>query len=277
VTPAERLALLLDEEEETIDLARAALAVGRLGRPDLQEEPFLTRLDELGAAARAALGAATEPRWVVAALNRVLFEEEGFRPNALDFEEASNSYLDRVLEERTGIPISLSVVYMEVAARAGVSCEGVGLPFHFIVRVFGPEERSALVDPYHQGRILEVDDCARIVEDLSGGTVEFQPGFLRGVTKRQVVARLLTNLKVSHWRNRRLEEALAVEDMILAVRAEDPRELRDRGRLRLWTGRYRGAVEDLERYLALVPAATDADEIRADLAAARRGMSESET
>jgi regulator of sirC expression with transglutaminase-like and TPR domain len=276
VTPEERLARLLDEEEETIDLARAALAVARLGRPELREETFLARLDELGAAARAAVGAATEPRWVVAALNRVLFEDEGFRPNALDFDDPSNSYLDRVLERRTGIPISLSVVFMEVALRAGIACEGVGLPFHFIVRVFGPDERSALVDPYHQGRMLQVDDCARIVEDLSGGTVEFQPGFLRGVTKRQVVARLLTNLKVCHWRNRRLEEALAVEDMILAVRAEDPRELRDRGRLRLWTGRYRGAVEDLERYLALVPAATDADEIRADLAEARRGMSEPE-
>lgn len=277
MTPEERLSLLLEEEEESIDLARAALAVARLGRADLREEPFLARLDELGAAAREAVGAAREPRWVAAALNRVLFEDEGFRPNALEFDDASNSYLDRVLERGTGIPISLSVVYMEVAARAGVSCEGVGLPFHFIVRLFGPEERSVLVDPYHQGRILEVDDCVRIVDDLSGGTVEFQPGFLRGVTKRQVVARLLTNLKVCHWRNRRLEEALAVEDMILAVRAEDPRELRDRGRLRLWTGRYPGAVEDLERYLALVPAAADAHEIRTDLAAARRAMRESET
>jgi regulator of sirC expression with transglutaminase-like and TPR domain len=277
VTPSERLARLLGAEEEAVDLALAALAVARLGNPDLREEPFLARLDELGAAAREAVGVATEPRWVVAALNRLLFEERGFRANALDFDDPSNSYLDRVLERRTGIPISLSLVYMEVAARAGVSCEGVGLPFHFIVRVFGPEERSVLVDPYHEGRILLLDDCARIVEDLSGGTVDFQPGFLRGVTKRQIVARILTNLKVCHWRARRLEEALAVEDMILAIRAEDPRELRDRGRLRLWTGRYRGAIEDLEHYLALVPAATDADEIRADLAAARKGLSEGET
>jgi regulator of sirC expression with transglutaminase-like and TPR domain len=94
------------------------------------------------------------------------------------------------------------------------------------------------------------------------------------VTKGQIVARMLANLKVRHWRHQKLEEALAVEDMLLTIRSDDPRELRDRGRLRLWTSRYEGAIEDLERYLALVPEADDAVEIREELEEARRSLRE---
>ena len=130
------------------------------------------------------------------------------------------------------------------------------------------------MDAYHKGRILTPEDCARIVEEQSGGSLPFQPGFLRAVTKKQIIARVLTNLKVLHWKTRDFEQALAAVELLFVVRSDDPRELRDRGRLRLWTMRYEEAIQDLEDYLARVPGAEDSAEIRAEIREARQGLAD---
>jgi regulator of sirC expression with transglutaminase-like and TPR domain len=163
----QRFARLVAQPEASIELAHAALLVAAEERPGLEVEHYRARLYELGLEARAAIARAGGANAVVA-LNKLLFEELGFAGNQSDYYDPRNSLLSDVIDRRTGIPITLSLIYMEVGRRAGLRVEGIGLPGHFIVRVEGADGEPVLVDPFN-GRMVDADDCQERLDTIYGG------------------------------------------------------------------------------------------------------------
>ncbi|HEV2764797.1 MAG TPA: transglutaminase-like domain-containing protein, partial [Pyrinomonadaceae bacterium] len=191
----EQFALTARQPEAAIDLAHAALLVAAEEEPRCDVAGSRASLYASGVEARARLsGLAAEER--LAALNAYVFAELGFKGNREDYYDVRNSLLHRVLERRAGIPITLSVVYMDIARRAGLEAEGVGLPGHFVVRVRAGESnpRAALVDPFN-ATLIDEEDCQDRLDTIYGGQVPLAPEHLRPATPREILARLLRNMK----------------------------------------------------------------------------------
>ena len=247
------------------DLAAPALLIARLGYPRLDPTPYLARLEAMGGAAadRLAASPGEGPRGTIDALNRFLFEDEGFSGNTGDYDDPRNSFLNQVLDRRTGIPITLAVVYIEVARRAGIRVDGVNFPGHFLLRYpLSPEEdhRSAVfVDPFHGGSILSETDCRSLLRRHAGDGVEFDPRFLAPATKQQILVRMLGNLKRLYVRMRSFPQGRAITDLLLAIEPSALQELRDRGLLSYYVNDYAGALRDLEAYLRYSSPGADDD------------------
>jgi regulator of sirC expression with transglutaminase-like and TPR domain len=260
---------MLRGDDEDLDLARAALAVAQGEYPDLDPEAYVLRLDALAERVRARLRPGASPRVVVDAMNRCLFEEEGFRGNLEDYYDPQNSYLHRVLDRRLGIPITLSLVYLEVGRRLGLPMAGVGLPGHFVVKVAGAHE-EILLDPFYRGATLDRAECQRRLDAIYGGKVVLTDQFLRAVGKREMLARLLYNLKRIHTRAGDTGRALRVLDQLLVLQPFALEDIRDRGLLRYRAERYAEALADLRQYLLFLPKASDAAEVRKAILACER-------
>jgi regulator of sirC expression with transglutaminase-like and TPR domain len=254
-----------------IDLAAASLMVAREEYPLMDVASYLRKLDRMGDEVRDLIGAERHPSTVAAGLVRYLFREQGFEGAEEEYFDPRASYLNDVLDRRKGIPISLSIVYMEVARRAGFHVDGVGLPGHFIVK--HPQPGGDLfVDPFNQGAMLSKEDCACKVKEIYDGAVAFQPYMLGAVTKRQILSRAIHNLKTVYAAARKREAALAMTDLLLIITPWDLEELRDRGMLRYRVGDSAGAVADLETYLEYSSGAGDADHVRSSVRAIRRTL-----
>ena len=264
-----RLEDLLSLPDPEIDLAEAALLVAAEEYPGLDVRGYLVRLDEMGVALRRRLEEEPRPERAVMALNRYLFQEERFRGNTQQYYDPRNSYLNEVLDRRTGIPITLSTVYMEVARRGGLEVEGVGLPGHFVVRVQTPI-RSLLVDPFYGGTLLTEKDCQARLDRIFGGNVKIQPKMLQPCRRKDMLERLLRNLKAIYLRDQDVERALRVVDLLVRMRPSSAEDLRDRGILYAALDCYAFAVRDIEAYLLLAPRARDAEELRPRLAQLRQ-------
>ncbi len=253
---------------EEIPLAEAALAIAEEEYPDLAPSAYLARLDELAARAEKRLPARRTAAEVLVVLRRVLFEEAGFRGNEADYYDPRNSFLNEVLDRRLGIPISLSLVYLAVARRLGLPVDGVSFPGHFLVRHSAPG-RVLFVDPYNHGELLTAEDCRRRWSAVAQGRGEFQPRWLEPSTPRQILARMLHNLKRIYGEKGDDVRTLWVIDRLLLLAPDDLAERRDRGLVSARLGGTAAAAADLEAYLAASPAAPDAEEIR-ELAQALR-------
>lgn len=240
---------------EPIDLARAALVIAKLEYPRLDPAPSLARLRELGAqAAHATKPLAGAPaRDVLATISHELYEKAGFAGNSAHYDDFRNSLLNVVLERRLGIPITLALVFMEVARQANVDVQGVGFPGRFLLR--GPEvdsdRRPLILDPYDRGRELGELDCRALLSEMMGDEAEYSPDLLRPCSPRQMLARMLNNLKRTYVEMRSFPQAYAATDMILAVDPTLLPELRDRGLLAYHLDDFPSALRDLEDYLRL--------------------------
>jgi regulator of sirC expression with transglutaminase-like and TPR domain len=220
--------------DEAIDLAEGALLIAAEDNPDLDVAATLGRLDDLARRVQRYLEAlqeeqATQPdEMALLALHRVLFEEEGF--GGASREERSdprNSFLNEALDRRRGLPIILSVVYCEVARRAGLDAVGIGLPGHFIVQFRG-KHLSAYVDPFNRGARLERDECAALVARVVGGPVELAPEHFLPATRKATLTRILQNLKIEYVQSGQLSKALAAVERILLL-GPSLEQVRDRG------------------------------------------------
>jgi len=251
---------LLERDDRDIDLAFAALLVAREEYPTMDPRPYLARLDDLARQAAARALAATTVRQVVDAINRVLFADEGLRGNSENYYDPRNSYLNDVLDRKLGIPISLSIIYLAISDRLGVPMVGIGLPGHFIVRVQTAEQ--ILIDPFHQGAVLSIEDCAARVREVYGGRVAFQPTMLEVVSKREILTRLLTNLKVIYAHADDFARLLAIIDRLLLIKPDQIHEFRDRGAVCQQLEFHGQALADLQRYVQLAPHAKDVDQVR---------------
>jgi regulator of sirC expression with transglutaminase-like and TPR domain len=251
----ERIAAGADAD---IDLAEAALWVAAEVYPGLDVGGYLGRLDALADRLRGAVDAANDERGRVEALCRGLCVSEGFVGNRADYYDPRNSYLNEVLERRTGIPITLAIVYLEVAQRLGVHAVGVGFPGHFLCKVVGAEE--ILIDAFG-GRILAEPDCLEILRQALGPSAELDRSHFRAANNKTILARVLTNLKQIHVSRQDFDPALSCCDRLLLLAPDAPLELRDRGWLRFRLGAILGAKADLERFLELAPHHESAGEV----------------
>jgi regulator of sirC expression with transglutaminase-like and TPR domain len=250
-------------------LAEAALLVACEEYPELPIDAYLARIEQMAESARAPVGRAPSLLAGVRALNRYLFEEEGFHGNNEDYYDPRNSFLNDVLDRRLGIPVTLSAIYMEVGGRCGLDVEGVSLPGHFIVRVRragGPVEVPAgeeqLVDPFHSGALLSLRECQARLDRIFSGRMKLDAGMLAPCDGRAVLARMLRNLKVIYVKAQDYERALKALDLLVDLEPDSPEERRDRGLVYAALDCYGLAASDLEAALAMAPAGPEADRLR---------------
>ncbi|MBI4482757.1 MAG: tetratricopeptide repeat protein [Acidobacteria bacterium] len=260
-TPSRRRFSELVQSEEGLPLAEAALLIAAEEYPDLEISRYLRRLDHMALQIRRHVGESREPGRMIQQLNHHLFALEGFRGNEERYFDPKNSFLNEVLDRKVGIPITLSVVYMEVAQRLDFALLGVGFPGHFLVKYASPG-LEIVIDPFHQGALLTEEDCQRRLDQLYGGSVRLQPVFLSAVTKKQILTRMLTNLKGIYMHARDYARALGIVEMILLLDPRSPQEVRDRGLLYYQLECYSWALHDLQAYLTLAPQAEDQAEAR---------------
>jgi regulator of sirC expression with transglutaminase-like and TPR domain len=255
-------------QDDRLDLALACLLIARLEYPELNIASYVGRLDAMGDELSRRLSPVADPFGRLDALREYLFEQEGFHGNSTEYYDPRNSFLNDVLDRHTGIPITLSALFMEVGRRAGIDVCGVGLPGHFIVRV-EHADGSVLVDPFHGGTILTEEDCQHRLDRVYGGRIRLRREHLASCTRRQILARMLSNLKAIYSKSDDYERALRVMELLLIV-TSDPEEVRDRGMMYAALDCYSLAVTDLTRYLARVPQAADAEMVRGTLEELRR-------
>jgi regulator of sirC expression with transglutaminase-like and TPR domain len=243
-------------DENLFPLDRAALAIPLADYPELDIEHYLRILDRLAASVEVLIGSNRDPHNVLESLNEVIFVREGLLGNQEDYYDPRNSFLNEVLDRKRGIPISLSVIYMEVARRIGFPIEGLGLPGHFIVKYEAPGRRI-LIDPYNQGRFLTEGQCQELLDRVYGGAVAVQPAFLQPMERKAIISRMLFNLKGIYYQKEDYPHALAVVERILMLNPGVPSEVRDRGLLYMHTSLFAKALADLEYYLGIAAAPAD--------------------
>jgi regulator of sirC expression with transglutaminase-like and TPR domain len=255
-------------ERPVVPLDEAALAIAAEEYPGLDAAAYLARLDALGALVRER---ALEPQRAAGrlrALCDVLFEELGFRGNEESYYDPRNSFLNEVLDRRLGIPISLSVLLMEVGRRAGLPLQGVGLPRHFLVKLRPQAGPEVFIDAFSGGALFSRDECAARFRGGPTGQ-ELDPRWFEAVTPRQILGRMLQNLKRIYVEQGDDVRAYWVVDRLVLVAPEAADELRDRGLVSARLGLRAAAARDLAAYLERVPGAPDASQIREALATLR--------
>jgi regulator of sirC expression with transglutaminase-like and TPR domain len=258
---------LAQAPDAAIDLGRAALAVARIEHPHLDEARELARLDALASRAGGGRDAAAS----LERLRRFLFEEEGFRGNDGEYYDPRNSCLNDVLDRKLGIPITLSVLTMEVGRRLGLEIAGVGLPGHFIVSAT-VGHRAVLLDPFHGGGVLTPAAAAEVAARAVGRPVKIEDAHWSPCTRRQIVVRMLRNLKTIYAKQKDWGRALGVIDRLLLVDPETPTHLRDRGTVLVKSGQLWAGATEWERYLNRHPAAQDAESFRQELRRVRQEL-----
>ncbi len=268
--PIELLADLLSQPEGAWSLADGALAVAHVETPDCDVSMARAQLEALGKAARNHLGDASHPRFAAAAVSRVLFLEKGYR-GCTDAEETPDTaMLDVMLRTRIGTPNLLSILFVETARRAGLRFSGVSLPGRFLLRQEHGDQ-FFLFDPQAEGRPVSIAQCKELVSS-NGRRIEFREAFLRPLTNAQMLARLVSHLKSIYWRAGAHERALLTVRMLLTIRPDDPREIRDQGRLFYLMGKLPEAISAFENYLHHNPRGEDAEAVRMLLLEARASL-----
>lgn len=260
---------LLAGRNDDIELDRAALLLASIEYPDLPFEPFLGKLDDCAAELGGRITPYTDGRSCVLAINRYLFGELGYRGNAEDYYNPANSCLNDVVTRRLGIPITLSVVYIEIARRLAKPVAGIGLPGHFVVR-YDDGAYSTYIDPFHDGRLLDVSGCMDLARTASGGSVQFDGSVLAPVSKRQIIARMVNNLRGIYFARRANRKALQVLNLLLEANPASPDEYKQRGLVYLHLERMADARNDFQRYLELAPDSSDRNEIEKQVQSIRR-------
>ena len=233
--------------DQDVDLFGAAMAIAGLGGHSPDKHRTASQLDLIAEAVREEAGQTVDASHLVNALNHQLFVERGFHGNTGEYSAPENSYLDRVIDRRTGIPITLSLVYMEVAQRVGLRCDGIGFPGHFIVRC-GEPEAPIYIDAFEQGARLDREELLARLRGvpLGGATPE---SFLAAVTRRQMLQRMLNNLHVAFRSARDMERWHATVDLLLCIEPWNATLTGERGMLNYRLGNAAAALDDLERYV----------------------------
>ncbi len=256
----QRFATLAGLPDEQIDLAPAALMMATIEDPRLDAGEHLAALDSLADAAARRLAGRQDPLSSINALSEFLFDEMGFRGNREDYYDPRNSFLNAVLSRRLGIPITLSLIYIEVGRRLGIGLLGIGMPGHFLVR--HGDLSDLFVDPFYGGIILSAEECAQRLRQVTGADVQWSPAYLSPVSNLEYIGRMLRNLKAIYWRRQDYERALRVTNWLMALQPTHARERWDRGVLYALAGRNILALNDLESYVSSNPSTKDAAQAR---------------
>jgi regulator of sirC expression with transglutaminase-like and TPR domain len=275
MTSLERFAQFIADEKDRYSLAEACLMIAEDVYEDLDISACMAEIERMAARLRGRLPPQADAEAKISALNEFLFEELGFAGDADDYYDPRNSYLNEVIERRRGIPISLSVLYMEVGRKIGLPLEGVSFPGHFLVRLV-LRGTTLILDPFSGGESLSEQELRTLLKRVIAGSG--RPGlrsagdvaaelpldqFLEAADHRQVLSRVLRNLKNIYRQKDELQKLLQVINRLLVVTPDAHAELRDRGIVFQELEAFRAALNDLNAYLANEPDALDADDIRA--------------
>jgi len=248
--PIQDFARLMQRAEEEFNLDEAALLIARTEYPQLNVPDQLARLDAL--AFRLHCDLSRPALEIIASMNKLLFEKEQFRGNEEEYDDPRNSYLNDVLDRKLGIPISLSIIYIEVARRRGLPVMGLSFPGHFLVK-YRTGHNEILIDPYRRGRILTRRDCQELLKAQFGDEAELKPEYFAASTKKQILARMLNNLKGSYVRRHDFTRVLTLVQLALGVDPESSQQLHDRGMIYFLMRRFEEAKADFKTYLNLTP------------------------
>lgn len=246
-TDYDRFESAIQGADEDVDLFGAAMTIARIGRDRVDEHGAARRLDLMAEAIRDGVGPTLDTQTLVQAIDHELFTVQGFHGNTSDYYDPANSFLDRVIERRRGIPLTLSLVFMEVAQRVGLRCDGIGFPGHFLVRCGDPEE-PVYVDPFHQGARVDREELLAGLrgQELHGASAE---SYLAAVTRRQLLQRMLHNLHAIYRSVEDRDCLLPVVEFLVRLEPWNPALYGERGLIHYRNGDAGLAVSDLERFL----------------------------
>ena len=246
-------------ENDQIDLAKGALLIAKDAYTDLDIEAYLQRLNQMAEELQSQIGEDADTRDQINHLNRYLFEVQGFAGSSQEhYYDARNSYLNEVLERKVGIPITLSVLYMEIGNRIGLPLVGVGFPGHFIVK---HRDLETAIDPFEQGQILSDEDLSERLTQIFHETVPMHPRFLQAVTNKEILARMLRNLRQIHFREGEHEKAVSAAERITWLATQSAQDFRDLGYLYYQVNAYGKSLASFNTYLRLSDDPPDQEEI----------------
>jgi len=223
--------------------------------PDLDISKYIQKINEIGKNLSLEISNVDNPTYKISMLNEHLFQKYGFTGDTEDYYNPKNNFLNQVLEKKSGIPLSLSIIYSEVAKHIGLDLRIVGFPSHVIVKY----NEEILLDPFNKGKLLKLDDLEQILERSFDGQVDFYPEFLDEISTDKILIRMLRNLKNSYGQSFAYEKAMRCTNMILSLEPNSPEEIRDKGILEDRFSNHDLALEFLEKYLEQFPEAEDAD------------------
>lgn len=264
-------AALLAGDDEAIDLVQAALLIASTQYPDLDIAYYTAQLDNLAQRVRTELALPTpdlqpalpeeiETPDIIEAMNKILFKEEHFHGNREDYHNPNNSFLNKVLEEHAGIPVTLSLIYAEVGRRVGIQIDGIGMPYHFLVRCHSPQG-FIYIDPYEDGQQMSERSCREHIRQIAQHRIKFHSQWFEPFTRRHWLMRILNNLKRIYINQDDYDRALTTCDLLMILNPRAAEEWRDRGLIHLQLKRYSRAIKDLKVYTELAPEASDRYEI----------------
>ena len=252
-----------------IDLGLGALLIAKDAYPELDTSTYMEQLNRMAQEVKEQIGETTEPSRQIAQLNHYLFEEIEFKGNQGDYYNPRNSYLNDVLERKLGIPITLSVVYIETSQRIGLPITGVGFPGHFIVKHQG-DHLETYIDPFHDGRILSDDTLREQLETVFQQPTPLQPEFLRQVSNREILARILRNLKQIYFKDKAYARAISASERITWLLPDFAQEHQDLGYLYYKTHAYGKSLKSFQEYLRISGNAPDREEIEENMGLLRK-------
>ena len=268
----ERLAKIAKISEQELNLAEAALLIAVEEYPGLDVEAYLRQIDELATGVQQRLPAQAGLEDTLITLNQFLFVEQGFSGDTENYDDPRNSFLNEVLDRKRGIPITLSIIYMEVGRRLGLPLKGVSFPGHFLVK-FATREGEVVLDPFSGGNLLSKEDLEEILEETYGPAESVNAPLERLLTaagKKDILVRVLRNLKGAYLRREQFGKALGVVGQILLIQPDQPDEVRDRGRIYEQLECFRAALENYQSYLSLRPGSGDAPDVHKRIAELRQ-------
>ncbi|HEU4520916.1 MAG TPA: tetratricopeptide repeat protein [Thermoanaerobaculia bacterium] len=267
----QRFREIAQRPEPHLDLVEASLVIALEDQPGLDIHRYLEEVGGWSEAIRGRLEGSRDIERIVDVMNRLLFEEEGFHGENDDYYDPRSALLNEALDRHAGLPITLSILYLEISRRVGVEASGVSLPGRFLVKFTG-EFGQIVVDPFDGGRVLSTVELQKLLDEMYGGGVRLREHHLRSFSRREVLGRELAHLKAAYLAQHDLQRAAASVDRLLILDDRDSYEVRDRAMLAMQMHAYTQAIEFFERYLELSPHAEDRARVRDQIAWLRAWM-----
>lgn len=261
----QRFREIAQRDEAQVDLVEASLVIALEETPSLDIERYLDEVETWSAAVRARLRGSRDAERLIETVNQLLFEEEGFHGENDDYYDPRSALLSEALDRHAGLPIALSILYIELSSRAGIDAAGIALPGRFLVKLSGPFGQL-VVDPFDGGRVLTTIELQKILDAMYGGGVRLREHHLRSFLRKEILARELAQLKAAYLAQHELARAAASIDRLLILDDRDAYEVRDRAAVAMQMHEYRQAIDLFERYLELMPSAEDRSRVREQIA-----------
>jgi regulator of sirC expression with transglutaminase-like and TPR domain len=252
--------------EAHVDLVEASLVIALEDNPRIEIDRYLDQMSAWSGAVADRLEGSRDVERIVENINRLLFVEEGFHGQNEDYYDPRSALLNEALDRHAGLPITLSIIYLELSRRiGGIEAAGISLPGCFLVK-FSGAFGQIVIDPFDGGRVLSTVELQQILDGMYGGGVRLREHHLRSYSRKEVLARELAQLKAAYLARHDLLHAAATVDRILILDDRDSYEVRDRAQLAMQMHDYRRAIECFQRYLELSPHAEDRARVREQIA-----------